>query len=1350
MSERLPTPKDETVELPPQAARPIDATAEIPAAESPGAVSARGLAGELDSGEVLAGEGAFDETVQLDSVAAGGSARERESPDSKQTDMGPVPREFSSERYRVVRELGRGGMGVVLEAFDKVLERRVALKILLSGDLAGSGALERFQLEARAAARLSHPNLVAVHEVGEEEGRPYLVMDDVEGESLAARIRRDGPLAPRDAADVAYCLAEALYVAHVRGILHRDVKPANVLVTQEGKPLLTDFGLAKEIESGRDNITESGYVVGTPAYMSPEQALGHRDQLDRRSDVYGIGATLYEMLTGKPPFVAPSLPAVLDKVVKEEPVSPKLLQAEVDRDIATICLKCLEKEPAARYASAKDLAADLARYLANESIMARPPRALERGRKWLKRNSLMARTLGLSLGISLLAGVGGTIWFMRELEAERQASQNAAEEAARALDLLVVDVQRELGDLPGARVRRARQRLLSKALERLLALREHHLDALRTSEASRQLTQIALQAGEGEHARRLAEETVANARSVQDSELGKLNTALSLLVLGDVDRVQGQAEESKKNYREAIALLDATKISASEGTSEGVRHRIEALIRLSGLLERLDELDEAGKSARRALELARDQPRQESLFLRSAAADTLGKVLEGRMELEEALACYREGIECAREAVLADPKSVQARTYLMISWGHLARIRRAQGDLGPSVEANQEALRMANELLRADPESLRIQQSKVSIQIDLADSYEALGRSDDSIPLLKAALDMNRQLVASDPEGIDSRILCTSLSERLASLLSARGDQRGAMLLLREQIRLAEEVLSRSSHHREAQRALCGALGSLGQLHVRRGELAKGEQRLDEVIALRRELVQVRADREARLELSTALVVKADVLRDLGRLGEARESLLEGREIRRELLREKPEDIEVRQSLARACAELVDIERDSEDDKAALAALKEGLEVAGPLRQESPDHASSRQILATLAVLEGTLALEAGATERARPALTEAVKLRRALLVNNGEDISAQRALGRALSRLADLELAEGRQATARDLYAEVLKTQRARLQQHPDDAEVRRDLLVGLVKLSDLLSKEGDLEGTAKRLKEADAVGRDLYRQNPSSGTSLNDRLVIAARLARVSEQLGRQSDALKAYKDAAKLSGVVLEKSESLARRRNLSVFWLKIADLSREFGDEFGARAYMERAVKNHARVVEADPRYGPQLKGLQQRLETQRQRCALLAGDAQPKDDLDRNFLAKIHLRNGRPAEALGYFRQLLGSEENRRKLGLLAEGIRAASLAAAQAKDPGEKAAFLDEGLKWLEVDVTLCRSELERAPGMIAEAPEELKAGLEKTRLAVVKHLADLEADADLAALRATPRWRKLFPAPQK
>ncbi|MBL4845954.1 MAG: protein kinase [Planctomycetes bacterium] len=1350
MSDPLPTPQDETAELASEPVRATDSTAELPAAIAGGAVPNPELV--EDDFELGAGPGSgpgsspeFDETVQLDSAeAAGLPARPRgDQPVPAGTH---APGEFSSERYRVVRELGRGGMGVVLEAFDKRLERRVALKVLLSGDLAGSDARERFQLEARAAARLKHPNLVAVHEVGEEGGRPFLVMDYVEGESLAAWLRRDGPLPSHRAAEIAYCLAEALYTAHVCGILHRDVKPANVLIAKDGKTLLTDFGLAKEIESGREGITQSGYVVGTPAYMSPEQALGQRDRLDRRSDVYGIGATLYEMLVGKPPFVAPTLPVVLSMVVHDEPAPLRPQTPGIDRDLETICLKCLEKEPADRYGSAKDLAADLARYLANDSILARPPAVFERGRKWLKRNSLVARTLTLSLGLSIMAGIGGTVWFMRQLDRERRTAQAAAREAALALDLLVVDVQQELGDLPGARVRRARQRLLSKALDRLLALRTSHLQTLRSAEVGRQLAQLALQAGEGSRARQLAEDAVERSRIGGEGEVGDMNTALSLLVLGDVERVQGESGAATAHYREAIELLSSIK-TVEGATQEASVHLVEALIRESGHLFGLGEFEASEVSARRAQELARGLPRSESLLLRSAAADACGRVLEARVNTEGALASYREGIELARDAVRADPKSVEARRFLMASWSHLGRVRRTRGDLEGSVKADLEGLRLAGELLRADPESLRFQQASVALQVDLADTYEALGRADDALPLLRAALTRNRDLVASDPEGIDSRILCAALAERLVAILTARGEYQEARLLLGEQIRLAEEVLARSPQHREAQRALGGALEALAALHIKRGELAKGEQRLREVIALRRELVQVRPDRDAQLELSSALIARAEAWQNKGKLDEAREALKEALAIRRKLVEANPTDIEARQALARAYCELIDVERSAEQFKAAEAALKLGLEAAAPLHQQAPSHAKSRQVLATLAVYQGAVALEQGHPDQARPALTEAVRLRRALLVNNASDIVSQRALGRALSRLADLELAEGRRAPARDLYEEVLATQRARLQQHPEDTELRRDLLVGLVKLSDLDLKVGKLEAAASRLKEADGVGRVLLEKTPGMGAAQYDRLIVAARLAKVSMSLGRKSEALKAYKDAAQLSGLVLDKSENGARRRNLSVFWLKISDLTRGFGDEFGARAYLERAVKNHIRAAKIDPRLAPQVRELQRKLKEQRRRCELLSGDVQPTSDSDRVFLAQVHLQNERPAEALGYYRQLLGSEEGRRKLGLLAEGIQAASLAVTKATDSVDRADFLDQGLKWLEFTVKLCRSELKRAPGMIKEAPEELKAGLETTRRQIVAHLAQLEQDPTLEPLRADPRYAELFPA---
>ncbi|MCW8141818.1 MAG: serine/threonine protein kinase, partial [Planctomycetota bacterium] len=260
----------------------------------------------------------------------------------------PLPGGGGLERiggYRVLRELGRGGMGVVYLAESLALRRQVALKVLTPGG--DVEAVERFQLEARAVARLRHPHVVGVHEVGRDGPRWFLAMDLVDGESLRARVQRDGPLAPEDAARLLEPIARALHHAHGAGLLHRDVKPHNVLVARDGTPLLADFGLAKDV--GADGVTVTGEVMGTPAYMAPEQATADHARVDRRADVYALGATLYEALTGRPPFVGGSAINVLRQVVEDPPVPPSRLRPGLPRDLETICLTCLEKAPGARY-----------------------------------------------------------------------------------------------------------------------------------------------------------------------------------------------------------------------------------------------------------------------------------------------------------------------------------------------------------------------------------------------------------------------------------------------------------------------------------------------------------------------------------------------------------------------------------------------------------------------------------------------------------------------------------------------------------------------------------------------------------------------------------------------------------------------------------------------------------------------------------------------------------------------------------------------------------------------------------------------------------------------------------------
>jgi predicted Ser/Thr protein kinase len=284
--------------------------------------------------------------------------------------------------YELLSEIAHGGMGVVYRARQLSLKRVVALKMILAGRLASEAEVQRFRAEAEAAANLQHPNIVAIHEIGAHDGQQYFSMDYVEGPNLAAVIQGKR-LAARRVAELAKAMAEAIQYAHQRGILHRDLKPQNVLVDERDQPRITDFGLAKQI-TGESGLTRTGAVMGTPSYMSPEQATGRQDLIGPHSDVYALGAILYEMLIGRPPFQAETPVATLRQVVDAPPPRPTKLNEGVPADLETICLKCLEKEPQRRYATARACAEDLGRFLRQEPILARPMSSARRAGHWLR------------------------------------------------------------------------------------------------------------------------------------------------------------------------------------------------------------------------------------------------------------------------------------------------------------------------------------------------------------------------------------------------------------------------------------------------------------------------------------------------------------------------------------------------------------------------------------------------------------------------------------------------------------------------------------------------------------------------------------------------------------------------------------------------------------------------------------------------------------------------------------------------------------------------------------------------------------------------------------------------------
>jgi predicted Ser/Thr protein kinase len=321
--------------------------------------------------------------------------------------------------YELLEKIGQGGMGVVYRARQINLDRIVAVKLLPFSQFTSEEALQRFQAEASAAAGLQHPNIVGIHDVGEHEGQHYFSMDFIEGRTLA-EVVREKPLPPKQAAGYLKTIAEAVHYAHEQGILHRDLKPSNVLMDARDRPCVTDFGLARRFE-GESQVTVTGQVIGSPSFIPPEQALGKQGKVSRQSDVYALGAMLYHLLTGRPPFQGETITETLHQVLHREPVAPRALNRSIPRDLETICLKCLEKEPSRRYPTAQELADDLARLLGNKAIQARPVGAAEKAWKWCRRQPALA-AMGLGLLLMLVLGLSGVLWLLHRTQ------QNAASE----------------------------------------------------------------------------------------------------------------------------------------------------------------------------------------------------------------------------------------------------------------------------------------------------------------------------------------------------------------------------------------------------------------------------------------------------------------------------------------------------------------------------------------------------------------------------------------------------------------------------------------------------------------------------------------------------------------------------------------------------------------------------------------------------------------------------------------------------------------------------------------------------------------------------------------------------------
>eukprot|EP00913_Durusdinium_trenchii_P028495 g26723.t1 len=567
----------------------------------------------------------------------GGSAKRRQA---------VLPREFGD--YEILDEIARGGMGVVYRARQRSLNRIVALKVIVWGGLAGEEEVRRFRAEAESAARLEHPNIVPIFEVGQYDTHHFFTMAFVDGPSLSDRVV-EGPLPPRDAARLIETIARAIQYAHDRDIVHRDIKPGNVLLAHEpdssipsrssktsesslslDAPRITDFGLAKQLTAD-EQWTTPGLIIGTPGYMPPEQAEGRIDAVGPVSDVYSLGATLYCLLTGRPPFQAATPLETVKQVATQEPVSPKQLNPAVDRDVETICLKCIEKSPSRRYQSAAALADDLNRYLTDQPIHARPILPIGRLARWVKRNRLLTISASLIV-LSLAIGLIGTLAGLRE-------ARHQFEEASDQRDLAIEQRNRAI-----------------------------------TAEKDADAKRIRAEAAE---TRANAQTVIANnATQLANKRFDDLKTEAFKTMfqrLDDADRLRNGTQLRRNLAKQALEQLKRLAEDTGQ-TGEVLPALVDAYIRLAAVQGSTDRLSlqkysDAVKSYQAALKILSDPalPEDTKRVWERTARCRLGiaSALTQMMKIPQARSEFKTARGLLEEQLRTDPENNLARTMLV-------------------------------------------------------------------------------------------------------------------------------------------------------------------------------------------------------------------------------------------------------------------------------------------------------------------------------------------------------------------------------------------------------------------------------------------------------------------------------------------------------------------------------------------------------------------------------------------------------------------------------------------------------------------------------------------------------------
>ena len=977
--------------------------------------------------------------------------------------------------YELLEEIARGGMGVVYRARQISLNRIVALKMIKSGELAGEDEIRRFRVEAEAAAQLDHPNIVPIYEVGEQNGQQFFSMGFVDGKGIDARLK-EGPLPPREAAELIQTVAEAIQYAHDKGIVHRDLKPANVLIDVDGKPRITDFGLAKNIAAD-SGITATGQVMGTPSYMPPEQAAGKTESIGHRADVYSLGAMLYSLTTGRPPFQAASVVETLKQVLDQEPVSPRVLNPAVDRDLETICLKSLEKATEKRYASANAFATDLARYLDGKPIVARPIGKPARIWRWCKRNPLGATVVGL-VAFLTIAGPGVAAYQIKinrdlddalagETEAKETAQQKERETAA-ALDRKNKALLETLDSID-AYVKVVRNAKLLKEPRFKGLLKDLLKDALAHYQTF-----------------------VKKHKNEQNGKM-RLRIANALFEIGYISQLRGDRKAAIHAFEQTLAMNGRSTLVPTTDT-EWTTLLARCYAHLGKLYGEQGHYGQADASLRQALSMQEDLVKQnpDRPDQQTALAEThllIGMNLFLLKNYRRSKQAYIHGIKLLEMRFQMAQHDLANTSQLATAYRNLAILYQTTDNSPDALLTYRKAIRLQQQLLRNNPSISNFRHGLAVTYSNLGGYYSQLGNSRRALDACQKARDLATILKYAHPNVVDFKYISAANNYTIAGLFKTLKQHDDAFTAYRDALTSFAVLVQEHPTNTEFQRRLALSHYGLAGLYNLTGQPSKALSEYNKAISIQLRLAKKNAQVVThRRDLARSYVRLGSLQQRCGRNADSRQSLIKAREILEELRHENAADSAEERSLADLLVHYAQNQRDDANRTHAISALKWAAGIIEKQAHKTPTASKYWDALSDIHNYLGLLFKSNGNTSESMKSYEKALAIKMTLTNKHPKVEGYQTDLSDIHYNRGNLQHQNGHLAAAQKSYEQALLIQEKLSTGNPDKSEYQFRLSKTYINLGNVAGDQRQFSKQREYFAKSFQILERLIKKHPAA----------------------------------------------------------------------------------------------------------------------------------------------------------------------------------------------------------------------------------------------------------------------